>query len=374
MKQNGVRSAGAGVGVAIVREQRFSVGTGVGVGVGAIVRGAIVTRQQNTVGAGVGVGVTIVKQQISVGAGVGVGVAIVKQQIRVGAGVGVGVAIVKQQTSRIGAGVGVGVGVAIVRQQTSRIAGGVGVGVAIVKQHVESSVPTRNVGAGVGVGVASVKSAGAGVNRYVVVSFVSSVGVGVGVGLATNSSVSDELVNVSKPEFGAGVAVASAVVYVWNPPLKVASVAPVVGVGVGVADASVRRGSNATFDTKLGGGVTTMVGPGVGGGSRPRTPDGGGGSLPIRGSSLVFTSESGRTTIPVLVSTNPPFATPFVPTARCSTTLPTTAPPTCTCTFTSTVVAFGSAGWTCVSRWPRVGFGNVRTSFPSTRATVEPGT
>jgi hypothetical protein len=58
------------------------------------------------------------------------------------------------------------------------------------------------------VGVASV-SAGAGVKRNAVVSFVLSVGAGVGVGEATSFNVSVELVNSTRLEFGAGVALGS---------------------------------------------------------------------------------------------------------------------------------------------------------------------
>ena len=44
------------------------------------------------------------------------------------------------------------------------------------------------------------------------VSFVLSVGAGVGVGDATSFSVSVELVNTMRPEFGAGVALGSSFV------------------------------------------------------------------------------------------------------------------------------------------------------------------
>ena len=77
-------------------------------------------------------------------------------------------------------------------------------------------------------------------------------------------------------------------------------------------------------------GAATIVGPGSGRATRVGPLGGGGGSRPIRGSSLVFASESGRSTVPVVVSTRPPFATPFVPTERRSITLPTTTPSTCT--------------------------------------------
>jgi hypothetical protein len=102
----------------------------------------------------------------------------------------------------------------------------------------------------------------------------------------------------------------------------------VVGAGVGVDVARVTRGSKSIRDTKLGGGVTTIVGPGVGRATRLGPLGGGGGSRPIFGSSLFCASESGRSTVPVVVSTRPPFATPFVPTERRSITLPTTTPST----------------------------------------------
>jgi len=102
----------------------------------------------------------------------------------------------------------------------------------------------------------------------------------------------------------------------------------VVGAGVGVDVARVTRGSKSIRDTKLGGGVTTIVGPGVGRATRLGPLGGGGGSRPIFGSSLFCASESGRSTVPVVVRTRPPFATPFVPTERRSITLPTTTPST----------------------------------------------
>ena len=115
----------------------------------------------------------------------------------------------------IGGAVGAGVG-AIKQQIGSRVRNmsvGAGVGVGAIRQQIGSIVrSSRNVGSGVGVASKRTSSDGAGVKRNAVVSFVPSVGAGVGVGDATNFSVSVELVNTRRLEFGAGVALGSSFV------------------------------------------------------------------------------------------------------------------------------------------------------------------
>ena len=136
----------------------------------------------------------LIVRRMNVGAGVcvdgavGSGTSVNKQHTIVGAGVGVGSgAIVNRQQKVVGAGAGVGSGATVKRQQVGsivrRMSVGAGVGVGAIRQQTGSSVRSnRNVGSGVGVGD------------------------------DTSFSVSVELVNTMRPEFGAGVALGSSFV------------------------------------------------------------------------------------------------------------------------------------------------------------------